>query len=333
MDSKKSKKARIFLVVVILLSAAVWKYIGHEKKEKKIEITEAEADQTRVAFSMAEGDNPWTVKLVNELNDAAREKNMELIYHEPETVTAEWQKKDIEALLEMDIDYLAVFPRDEKILPEILTKAEKKKVPVILITKNLCYRNRCAALISIDYELEGQLAARVLAKNSKGEDCNIVEIKGPEESTVAQARSRGFRRELVKYPNLKVIAERNGDFDRLTAENVMEEVISSYGKENIQAVFASSDEEGLGILSALKITGCHPGKDVDIVLINGIQDTLKAIVAGEYTAAILSGNKMGFVLFEIIARRERGFDKGDFVVIPYQIYDSSNAEKYLLSLS
>ena len=96
MDSKKSKKARIFLVVVILLSAAVWKYIGHEKKEKKIEITEAEADQTRVAFSMAEGDNPWTVKLVNELNDAAREKNMELIYHEPETVTAEWQKKDIE---------------------------------------------------------------------------------------------------------------------------------------------------------------------------------------------------------------------------------------------
>ena len=58
-----------------------------------------------------------------------------------------------------------------------------------------------------------------------------------------------------------------------------------------------------------------------------------AIVAGEYTAAILSGNKMGFVLFEIIARWERGFDKGDFVVIPYQIYDSSNAEKYLLSLS
>ena len=64
MDSKKSKKARIFLVVVILLSAAVWKYIGHEKKEKKIEITEAEADQTRVAFSMAEGDNPWTVKQI-----------------------------------------------------------------------------------------------------------------------------------------------------------------------------------------------------------------------------------------------------------------------------
>ena len=60
---------------------------------------------------------------------------------------------------------------------------------------------------------------------------------------------------------------------------------------------------------------------------------MKAIVAGEYTAAILSGNKMGFVLFEIIARWERGFDKGDFVVIPYQIYDSSNAEKYLLSLS
>ncbi len=89
-------------------------------------------------------------------------------------------EKDIEALLEMDIEYLAVFPRDEKILPEILTKAEKKKVPVILITKNLCYRNRCAALISIDYELEGQLAARVLAENSKGEDCNIVEIKGPE---------------------------------------------------------------------------------------------------------------------------------------------------------
>ena len=45
MDSKKTKKVRVFLVVVILLSAAVWRYIGHEKKEKKIEITEAEAGE------------------------------------------------------------------------------------------------------------------------------------------------------------------------------------------------------------------------------------------------------------------------------------------------
>lgn len=321
--------AGIFIFAVVIFWA--WTY-----SEKEIPIAEAveekEESMIKVAFSMAEGNNPWVTNLVADLTQAAKNTEMELVYHEPEETTVQWQKRDLMKLLKEDIDYLAIFPKDETVLPEVLEEAKKIGLPVIVISKDPTVREKCAAVISINYETEGRACAQILADAFGDQECNIVMITGPEESFVATERARGFQEEIQKYSNFHILASSKGEFDRLTAKYMMEEIISSHGNEKIHAVFASSDEEGLGALQALKITGYLAENDVKIVSINGIQDALKAIVAGEYTASIESSVRLGYVVFELAEKLERGFDKSNYVVIPHQIFDSSNAEKYLASL-
>lgn len=330
-DNKRRKiRNRIWLAVCVICVCVLF---GFKSNIMLSSVEDQEnTEKVKVAFSMAEGTNPWVTNLLSDLTQCADTLGMELIYHEPESVTAEWQKEDLKKLLCEEIDYLAIYPRDDSVLSGILEEAANINLPVIVISKDSSLREKCAAVISVDYEAEGRVSAQILADVFAGEEANIVVIQGPERSTVAMERVRGFMDELKNYSNLHILEFGNGEFDRLTAKYVMEEMISKYGSGKIQAVFASSDEEGMGALQALKITDYLTKNDVKIVSVNGNQDSLKAIVAGEYTASVESSVRMGNVVFELIQRLERGFDKSKYIVIPYQVYDSQNAEKYLSSL-
>lgn len=321
----------ILIFVVTICCVFIVEFKINIQSVNVVEIEQSN-QKIRVAFSMAEGNNPWVTNLLSNLEQCAEEFEMELVYHEPEQTTSEWQREDLLNLLTEDIDYLAVFPKEENVLSGVLEIAEQIGLPVIVISKDISLREKCAALISVDYEAEGRVCAQVLANTFKGEKANVVIIKGPENSSVAVERLQGFTKELKNYPNLQILEIRDGEFDRLTAEYVMEDVISTYGNGMIQAVFASSDEEGMGVLQALKITDYLADNDVKIVSINGNQDSLKAIVAGEYTASVESSIRMGNVIFELVQRMERNFNKSKYIVIPYQVYDAENAEKYLSSL-
>ena len=61
---------------------------------------------------------------------------------------------------------------------------------------------------------------------------------------------------------------------------------------DFNAVFAPTDEDGLGVLQALKLAGAKPGKNIVIVSIEGIQDVLKAIIAEEYLATVKSDTRL-----------------------------------------
>ena len=107
----------------------------------------------------------------------------------------------------------------------------------------------------------------------------------------------------------------------------MEDAIISLTKSGItfNAVFAHSDEDGLGALQALKAAGLKPGQDVQIVSINGIQDVCKAIIAGEYLGSVESNPKWGQVVMTLVRQIERGAKPFPSVMSPYRIINAQNA--------
>jgi ABC-type sugar transport system substrate-binding protein len=284
----------------------------------------------KVAFSQTEGINPWTTDMINSFKKAANSKNMELIYHNPEVNSSEWQLQDLYSLLDEDIDYLVVFPRETRILEGVLKKAREKGVSVILLSQQADAEPGVSYLTTIytDYKKEGQKCAQVLVEKFARKPCKIIEIVGTEGSVVAMGRSLGFRLEIKKHPNMTIVDVGVGDFDRLIAQRTMENIIQN-NPNAFNAVFAHSDEAGLGVLQALKVAGYAPGKEVSIVSVNGVQDVLKAIIAGEYTATVESNPKVGYVAFDIIEQAERGFEPSKHVVMPYQVFDEGNAEYFL----
>lgn len=322
------KKATIYFCFLILFILVCVNWL------RPIKLDTEKADPSdnavvRIGFSQVETDNPWRTAQINSFREAILPDSMSLIYNEPKNFTIEQQINDLSKLIKQKVDYLVIVPREVKPLLPILEEAKAQHIPVILIGQNAegIEPDNYVSIITTDYFKEGQICAQMLAKKYKGQDCNIVEIYGSVNSPMAQTRSKGFRSEIKQYSDMHIIDTIYGNFDRLTAQKAMENaLIQSFNtKEHINAVFAHSDEDGLGALQAIKTAGLTPGKDITIVSINGVQDVCKAIIAGEYLGTVESNPKWGPIAISLIKQIERGAKPFPIVFIPYRIIDESNA--------
>lgn len=288
----------------------------------------------RVGFSQIETDNPWRTAQINSFREALIPNGMDFIYHEPERYTVEWQVEDIHRLIREKVDYLVIVPADLASLAPVLQDAKEADIPVILIDQSAetIDQSYYISLISADYLKEGQICADLLAEKFGDTPCRIVEIYGTESSPGAQARSKGFHQALQQYPNMEIIDIEYGNFDRVTAQKAMENALikASTSGQPIDAVFAHSDEDGLGALQAIKVAGLAPGR-ISIVSINGIQDVCKAIIAGEYLGTVESNPRWGFIVASLIQQKERGYKPFPTVMIPYRIITAENAAEYSLT--
>lgn len=138
----------------------------------------------------------------------------------------------------------------------------------------------------------------------------------------------GFRQGIAKYPGMKIITTQSGDFDRISGQKVMENIIQVYnGRFN--SVFAQNDEMAIGAIQALKAVGITPGKDVLLVSIDGEQDALKAIVAGELGASVECTPIFGPKVFDVIEDHLKGKKIPTKIVNTDRFFDSSNAQEYI----
>lgn len=325
------KKNRKYIWILALSAAIV--YTGARSfpvSDHREMYSPQQEEGLRVGFSMVEGSNRWVTKTYEEISSSVAGIGGELIYHEPEENSRQWQYQDAMALLQEDIDYLVLLPREESIISDIAKAAEERGVPVILVSRVNRVNEECAATISIDYVKEGKLCAQELAQALQNRECIIVEIMGPDCSSIAEDRMIGFRREVQEHPNMTILKSIPGAFDQTIARDLMSEIIRANPRGTFNAVFASSDEDGLGALQALKLAGYQMEKDVAIVSVGGIQDAIKAVVAGEYTASIESGRGLGYTVSEIITRLEKGDDSSRFFVIPYRVFNSDIGEQALM---
>ncbi len=325
---RRRRTLAILSIAALLIAALLTTWLvsrrGHEPSGAGTIEVDAEEGTTRVGFSMAETRNSWTTELVDHMSNTARVHDMEIVFHDLEEKTSEAQLADALAMLDDGIDYLVLLPRITDIIPEIVEAADAREIPVVLICSDLNFRDRCSGFISIDYELEGRLCAKELARKYNQGICNIVEILGPEDSSIATQREKGFRSELENYPWLRIVESVQGDFNRVSAEDEITDLIGRMPKGSFQAVFACSDEDGLGALSALKLAGYKPGQEVSIVSVNGIQDALKALIAGEYTATIESGKNLGEQVVIMVERLRNQYRKSRYWVVPYHIYNEQS---------
>ncbi len=336
------KQTKVAMLVCLAVLFTLY-LLGLEAGKNNVDNSEPVNDRenVRIGFSMVESQSPWSISLNDSISEAVMISGYELVYEEPEEYTSEWQLESIrEMLYDGQVDYLIYFPREDSIIPQILELAKEKEIPVILFAANSYrqeledgtlydYRDNCSVTIFIDYTKQGRLCAKELAEIYGDEECRIIEIRGPLDSSVTMARMDGFHQELRKYPNMKVVESIDGSDDRVYSQLQMSELISNLGVGSFQAIFSCSDEDGLGAQQALKVAGYNPGQDISIVSVGGTQDALKAIFCGEYNATIESGKNMGETAIEYVKRLESGYDKSRFVVIPYRIFNQNTSEYWL----
>jgi ribose transport system substrate-binding protein len=180
------------------------------------------------------------------------------------------------AIVFTPVDYKAMVPGIEKV--------NEAGIPAVNITDRSAGGKFVAFIGADDYSL-GLETARYLLKALGGKG-NIVIVEGVKGSLTNVDRVRGFNDALKENPGAKLLASQPGNYQRLQALQVMENLMQS--NSQIDGVLAANDAMAVGAIEALD----GANRKAQVIGINGTKEAIDAIKSGKLLA---SGDYNGFV--------------------------------------
>jgi len=245
------------------------------------------------------------------------------------------QVSQAQSLLAMRPDLLLVSPNEAEPLMPVLEQANAMGIPVIALDREFAIKaeelgDMYIQVQSMDYYLNGVgtgvgILMDLKEKYGKPQG-NVVEIAGILGSSPGIQRSQGLHWVLDRYPNIRVIVSRPGEFDRRKGYEIMRDLLEAYGPGKIDAVHVSCDASGLGALRAIK----EKGRTELLGHIHGIDgDTpaLRAILEGEYGSSHECTPYYGMTTFEYAIRYLNGEDIPPRVMLPTRWYTDYTPER------
>jgi ribose transport system substrate-binding protein len=278
----------------------------------------ARADNERLAVFTKNQTNPYfqVVRLGTEA--AARQMKATVTHYvptKPDSIPE--QMSQIEDVIVKKPDAIVFIPVDYKAMAPGVQKMNAAKIPVVNVTD----RSEAGTFVSFvgasDYDL-GKETARALFKAMGGKG-NVIALEGVKGSLTNTDRMRGVRDVMKEYPNIKLLAAQPGNYQRLQALQVMENLMQSYPQ--INGVFAANDAMASGAIEALE----GANRKALVVGINGTKEAIDAINAGKMLA---TGDYNGFLqgcLGTMAALRSlRGQPVPKEIILPAAVIDKSN---------
>lgn len=244
-----------------------------------------------VGFSQIGSESEWrnanTISMQNTFNE---DPDVTLIYSDAQQ-KQENQIKAIRSFIARKVDVILFTALVETGYGPVLAEAQKAKIPVIMIDRDVAPEDRKYRLtiMGSDFVKEGEKAGEWLAGYLKkqgmdGKPINIVQLEGTTGSAPAIDRAKGFATVVAKNPNWKVSRTQTGNFTVDGGKAVMEAFLKA--DKGIQVVYAHNDGMALGAIQAIKEAGLKPGKDIIIIGVDAVKGAFNAMVAGEMNASI-----------------------------------------------
>jgi ribose transport system substrate-binding protein len=231
------------------------------------------------------------------------------------------QLSQVEDVIVKKPDAIVFIPVDSKALVPAVEKINAAGIPVTNITDRIAGGKLVAYVGADDYNI-GLSTARALLKAIGGKG-NVVILEGVKGSLTNSDRVRGFNDALKEFPNVKLLASQPGNYQRLQALQVMENLIQSFPQ--IDGVLAANDAMAIGALEALD----GANRKAAVVGINGSREAIELIKSGRLLA---SGDFNGFIQgcygVEIAVRNLRKEGTPKEIILKPKVIDKTNYQPY-----
>ena len=260
------------------------------------------------------------------------------------------QNEKVEEMIDAGCDVLCINLVDRTAPSRIVRMARNEDIPVIFFNREPVREDLMQweklYYVGCDAEqsgiMQGEIAAEYINSHpevDKNEDGKIqyVLLEGEAGHQDAISRTEYSVKTLMKNDViLEKLSYQLADWNRGQAENRMNRLISQYGKE-IELVISNNDEMALGAVEAYRTVG-YAREDWPVIFgIDGLEDALKAVKAGEMQGSILNDRvdqakemaKMAVKLFEGEDFDQENLKEGRYYFSEYQKVDSSNIDEYL----
>ena len=223
------------------------------------------------------------------------------------------------ALSRSGIDAVALAPQSDAGLP-IVRALNKARIPVFCF--NVPHKIVGAQVVSfIGYNQReaGREVGRYLARVLRGRG-SILVLKGLHDISSVE-RVAGFKDEIARHPNLRVVGNRDAGWERRKARLVVERALTEL---DLDAIYAVSDEMALGASDAVETAGRRG--EIFVVGSDGTRAAHRAIREGALTATLNTNpREMGRILMRTVVRGLNRHERVEpDIVSPIHIVDLEN---------
>ena len=172
---------------------------------------------------------------------------------------ADKQIRDIQDLLNQDIDLLLVNPVTLEALDPVLRRTMKSGTPVVSVVRRVKSDEAFVSFVTASDTALARLSAQWLAETLGGSG-KIVVLPGQAGASPAEFRLRAAREVFGQYPSLKILDVQYTDWSPAKGKEIMSALIQAHGDE-IDGVWADSGLQGSGSVEAFLNAGIA-GKDI-----------------------------------------------------------------------
>src|SRR3954465_2575116 len=285
----------------------------------------AHAASSRVAFSQDASNNPWRLAETASMQEEATKQGIKLTVTDANNDQSK-QISDIKGLIAQKPDVLFIAPITEQIA-NVVKDAGAAGIPVFLLDRDVDHSvavpgQDFVTVIQSDFVQEGKRAAVQMATATKG-NAKIIELEGTTGASPAIDRKKGFDDAIKACSGMQIVVSQDADFTRAKGQSVAETLLQSH--PDATAIYAHNDEMALGAISAIKAIGKTPGKDIQVVSIDGEKDGLKAVAAGDLYATVECSPRFGPLAFQTMMDYAGGKSVPTLIVNSDQLFTKDNA--------
>ena len=301
-------------LLLLILSIAIFSCNSSKSSDEK---------KIKIGATMLSMQNEFIVNIADEMQKKADELGVELIIVDAERSPLK-QIEQVESFIAQKVDVIIMNPIEFEASSPAVTKALAAKIPIINV--NSATSATPTAFVGSNDVESARIAMKYIADKLGGKG-NMVMIHGLMGQAAQLQREEGSKEVLKQYPDIKLLAQQTGEWDRAKSMDLMQNWIQSYG-DKINAVFAHNDEMGLGAVKALQAAGL---KDkVLVISVDAIKDALQSVQKGELNATVFqNANQQGAGAIETAIKiaKKQPFEKE--VLIPFELVTKENVGGYL----
>ena len=342
------KKRRVAVLLSATIGSAVLVLSGCSGKSDQTEKT------LRVGVITYTQDDPFINGLTDELK--AQLKAMEnkerriIVSTKSGNDDQQEQNEKVEEMIDAGCDVLCINLVDRTAPSRIIRMARNEDIPVIFFNREPVREDLMQweklYYVGCDAEqsgiMQGEIAEEYIKSHpevDKNQDGKIqyVLLEGEAGHQDAISRTEYSVKTLMKNDViLEKLSYQLADWNRGQAENRMNRLISQYGKK-IELVMSNNDEMALRAVEAYRKAGYVREEWPVIFGIDGLEEALEAVKAGEMQGSILNDRvdqakkmaKMAVELFEGEEFDQESLKEGRYYFSEYQKVDGSNIDEYL----
>ncbi|MFO7974261.1 MAG: substrate-binding domain-containing protein [Candidatus Hydrogenedentota bacterium] len=305
----------ILICTVVVLSGMIAGCGGSDTPSDLPETAQQAGTKPTIGVVLLTRTHPFYQDLEAAMQSQAKQEGFELLVSTGEFDVAR-QKDQMADFIVRKVDAIIVCPADSTSIGTSIKAANDAGIPVFTTDiKCLAKGVEVKCHIATDNLEGGRLAARAL-REAIGGSGQVAIIDHPEVESVI-LRTKGFREEMAKTPEVEIVATLPGGGVKDKAFKAAEDILQAH--PDLDGIFGINDDSALGALAAVEKAGKQG--EIMIVGFDAIPEARKAIKAGKiYADVIQKPDEIGRKTIKVIAQYMGGEEIPEEILIPCALY-------------